>query len=272
MLKQRIVTGLVLGALVVWGVFALPGNAFASVLLVVILLAAWEWGGLLAFSTPVRVVYCVIIGAAVALLWQVIGNEIVLWAALCAAALFWLYMVIWLLRYAKNARLRDSAGNAKHLIAAGFIVLLMPWIALVALRNATEYGSSYVLFFFALIWAADSGAYFAGRRWGRHKLAATISPGKTIEGAAGAILIAVVTAVIGCLVLGVGSWPWFILLCLLTVIFSIVGDLSESMLKRQHGAKDSGSLLPGHGGILDRIDSLTAAAPLFLLGLKMLPV
>ena len=135
------------------------------------------------------------------------------------------------------------------------------------LRN--EFGPGYVLFLLLLIWVADIGAYFAGRRWGRRKLAPAISPGKTWEGVWGAAAAALVFALVGAVVLGVGcalarrSWrsAWS------TVGFSIVGDLFESMLKRQRGVKDSGSLLPGHGGVLDRLDSLTAAAPVFLLGL-----
>jgi phosphatidate cytidylyltransferase len=131
-----------------------------------------------------------------------------------------------------------------------------------------EFGPGYVLFLFLLIWVADIGAYFAGRRWGRRKLALAISPGKTWEGAVGAGAAALAFALAGAAALGLGSrWPGFVAICMVTVGFSIAGDLFESMMKRQRGLKDSGSLLPGHGGVLDRVDSLTAAAPVFLLGL-----
>ena len=143
-------------------------------------------------------------------------------------------------------------------------------MALLALHDGAALGPGYVVFLFMLVWIADSGAYFAGRRWGRTKLASHVSPGKTREGVYGALTAALGFAVIGALVLGLGvtQWPLFILICMVTVIFSIIGDLFESMLKRQRGIKDSGSLLPGHGGILDRVDSMTAAAPVFVLGLR----
>jgi phosphatidate cytidylyltransferase len=149
---------------------------------------------------------------------------------------------------------------------AGVVVLVAPWVALMGLRD--DFGPAYVLFLLLLIWVADTGAYFAGRRWGRRKLAPTISPGKTWEGVFGAGMATLAFALVGAAVLEEGArWPGFVAVCMVTVGFSIVGDLFESMMKRQRGVKDSGSLLPGHGGVLDRFDSLTAAAPAFLLGL-----
>ena len=145
------------------------------------------------------------------------------------------------------------------------------WAAIIPFYNAyvlfkITWGNGW-MFLLMLIWVADIGAYFAGRRWGRRKLAPTISPGKTWEGVWGAAAAAAAFALVGAAVLGVGSrWPGFVAVCMVTVVFSIVGDLFESMLKRQRGVKDSGSLVPGHGGVLDRLDSLLAAAPVFLLG------
>ncbi|MGB4876542.1 MAG: phosphatidate cytidylyltransferase, partial [Candidatus Competibacter sp.] len=141
-----------------------------------------------------------------------------------------------------------------------------PWAALMALR--ADYGPRSVVFLLLLVWAADIGAYFAGRRWGRRKLAPAISPGKTWEGALGGGLATLVLALVGAAFLKVGASGFgFVAVCLITMGFSIAGDLFESMMKRQSGLKDSGSLLPGHGGVLDRVDSLSAAAPVFLLGL-----
>jgi phosphatidate cytidylyltransferase len=146
------------------------------------------------------------------------------------------------------------------------VVLIAPWVAFMGLRS--EFGPGYVLFLFLLVWAADVGAYFAGRRWGQHKLAPAISPGKTWEGVAGASAATLILALLGAALLDESvRWPTFVVVCLITAGFSIAGDLFESMIKRQCGVKDSGSLLPGHGGVLDRVDSLTAAAPVFLLGL-----
>jgi phosphatidate cytidylyltransferase len=152
---------------------------------------------------------------------------------------------------------------------AGVLVTLPCWASFVALHARPDHGPVLSLTLLVMVWLADSGAYFAGKRWGRTKLAPVISPGKTWEGVLGGI------AVSASAVLLAGYWysrslEWTLVLApvaLLTVMFSIVGDLLESLMKRQAGVKDSGSIIPGHGGVLDRIDSLTAAAPIFLAGL-----
>ena len=136
---------------------------------------------------------------------------------------------------------------------------------MVLLRDNPSYGSCYVLYLILIVWFADSGAYFAGKRWGQRKLADKVSPGKTLEGVAGALLM---SSIVSLAYLFLESMSFlFMLLCLFTVIVSILGDLFESLFKRQAGIKDSGQILPGHGGILDRIDSLTSAAPIFVMGL-----
>jgi len=153
------------------------------------------------------------------------------------------------------------------------MVLFPPWFSLLAIHRLPEDGPLLVLFIMVLIWVADTGAYFSGRRFGRVKLAPHISPGKTREGVYGALLGAVLC---GLLLYQLrpqtGALALLILFCLLLALVSVVGDLFESLLKRQAGLKDSGQLLPGHGGMLDRIDSLTAAAPVYLLGLLLLRV
>jgi len=147
----------------------------------------------------------------------------------------------------------------------GIFVLVPCWAALNYIRNQ-ESGFYALLFLFALIWGADIGAYFAGKKWGKHKLAPLVSPGKSVEGFAAAMLVTFIIAILAAwwTALPVRVWPGCILIALVTVAFSVIGDLFESMLKRQAGLKDSGKLLPGHGGLLDRIDSLTAAAPIFV--------
>jgi phosphatidate cytidylyltransferase len=141
------------------------------------------------------------------------------------------------------------------------------WVAINYIFIQHE-GRLALLFLFILIWGADSAAYFVGKKWGKHKLAPQVSPGKSIEGMMGALVFTILLAIITQLLcrIPLERWHWGILLSLLTVIFSIVGDLFESMLKRNAGIKDSGNILPGHGGLLDRIDSLTAAAPVFAFG------
>jgi phosphatidate cytidylyltransferase len=173
------------------------------------------------------------------------------------------------LKRIESAPLRFSLFSA----VAGFFALVPAWAAIQSIHSSGESGPILTLFLLVLIWVADSGAYFAGHRWGRTKLAPIISPGKTREGLYGAMAGSVVCAV--ALSWWLGEWSrlhWMLLLCLATVLLSVVGDLFESLFKRQAGAKDSGAILPGHGGVLDRIDSVTAAAPLFLLGLILLEV
>ncbi len=149
------------------------------------------------------------------------------------------------------------------------MVLIPTWVALIALHRHNSDGPYLVVFLLALIWAADSAAFFVGRRWGKTRLASRVSPAKSWEGAVGGVLAAVVLAglVSGFLGLGRDQFPLFLLLSLVTAMISILGDLVESLYKRQAGLKDSGNILPGHGGVMDRIDSLTAAAPLFVAGL-----
>jgi phosphatidate cytidylyltransferase len=182
---------------------------------------------------------------------------------LITASLFWCLVITWLRRYAVNT----LPFPVRTWALAGLLTLIPAWVALMNLHSTPDYGPRYALFLLLLIWIADSGAYFVGRRWGRTKLAPRISPGKTWEGVVGALTVTLAVAGAGAVSLGVRRWGAFILICVITVSFSVVGDLPESMLKRQYHTKDSGHLLPGHGGILDRVDSLTAAAPIFLLGL-----
>ena len=152
----------------------------------------------------------------------------------------------------------------------GILLLVSAWAALLRLHARPETGPKLVLFLMILIWVADSGAYFAGRKWGTSKLAPAVSPGKTWEGVYGALIACTLFAVASALLLHTtgARITAFVAVCIVTILFSIVGDLQESLLKRQVGIKDSGRLIPGHGGILDRIDSLIAAGPVFLLGLE----
>jgi len=257
-------TASVLALLAIWAVLKLPTAGFGLMLLAVILPGAWEWTRLIGFQrVRSRLLYVGAILALILVLWPLLDHMALVNGLLVLTVLGWCGALLWLRRYARRPNHQDRPLSVG---IAGVVVLTAPWVAFMGLRG--EFGPGYVLFLFLLVWAADVGAYFVGRRWGRRKLAPAISPGKTWEGVGGAGMAALALALAGAVLLDVGArWPAFIAVCLVTVGFSIAGDLFESMLKRQCGVKDSGSLLPGHGGVLDRVDSLTAAAPVFLLGL-----
>jgi phosphatidate cytidylyltransferase len=263
MLKQRIITASVLALIALWVVLKLPPVGFGAVLLAVMLLGAWEWAGLAGWNeTCGRLLYGGLVLAPILAVWPLADHASFVAGSLIPVFAAWCCVLFWLWRYAGQPERQDQPGVVG---AAGAVALVAAWLALMGLRN--EFGPGYVLFLLMLIWVADIGAYFAGRRWGRRKLAPAISPGKTWEGVWGGATAALAFALIGAVALDVGArWPGFVAVCMGAVGFSIVGDLFESMIKRQRGVKDSGPWLPGHGGVLDRIDSLLAAAPVFLLG------
>ena len=261
MLKQRIITASILALVLVWAVVKLPSLVLGAALLLVVALGAWEWAALAAYrSLQQRFTYVAAVLGGCILAWPFVESAAFIHGVLYLSAAVWLTALGWLFHYATH----NAAQYPQWLIALSGALMLVPtWLAMLALHILS---ANYLLFLLLLIWGADIGAYFAGRRWGRHKLAATISPGKTWEGVGGAAASVLLLALLGAAGFKLPAL-WFIALCLITAAFSIVGDLFESMLKRQSGVKDSSALLPGLGGILDRIDSLTAAAPLFLLGL-----
>lgn len=265
MLKQRLITAAILIPLAVWAILALPNSYFAGVLAALVMMAAWEWTALMRLSaTPVRGAYLALV---LLTLWGT--YQLPLLPVLLAALLWWLLAILYIVRFPSGVAFWATPAVAALI---GILLLAPPWRALVEMHASVTLGPGFVLFLMALIWAGDGAAYFAGRRWGRVKLAPRISPGKTWEGVLGAIAAAILWAIIGGLALAPERLYGFIALCLITLLFSICGDLLESMFKRQTGIKDSGTLLPGHGGMLDRIDSLTAASPIFLLGLIALGI
>ncbi|MBK1701823.1 phosphatidate cytidylyltransferase [Thiococcus pfennigii] len=270
-LRQRAATAALLIPLTVAVVLWLPTPLFALCLAVVVLFGAWEWAALAGLaSLRGRVAYLIPLATGMCLLWLAPSGGWSPWI-LAGLSLWWWWVALTLstIRVVEAQR-----GVAWRLAAAGALVLLGPWLALVHLHAVEGNGPLLVLFLLVLIWIADSAAYFSGRRWGRAKLAPVLSPGKTWAGAYGALLGGLLWGLL--LVWGLGlRWDQALLalaVCVVSVAMSIVGDLYESLLKRRRGLKDSGRLLPGHGGILDRIDSLTAAAPCFALGLILLGI
>lgn len=267
MLKTRVITALVLVSLLLPAMFWLPPAGWSILVAAFIGVAAWEWGALLGWTSGRRIV----LGLTVGLLCAALGwlDPAALefriaspWVAVVygLSAAFWLLLIpLWL-------RGKWSIQGAKGLLV-GAIVLIPTWLAMVQLRAL---GPLALLGIFAVVWMADIAAYFSGRAFGKHKLAPSISPGKTWEGAIGAAVGVVVYGLVVRQGFTIEFMPWPLWIALLIVVtaVSIAGDLFESLLKRKAGIKDSSNVLPGHGGVLDRIDSLTSTLPvvaLFLL-------
>jgi len=269
-LYKRITTALVLIPPVVMGILMLPTAALALLAGLIITLGAWEWAALIGFP---RYGYIALTGAALIVAWGLPQHSSTLLGLPVFGVAVWGLglLVVW-----GYPVLPDWWRMRPIQAVAGILVLIPAWASLVALHEGRLFGVSngprYTLFFFVLVWVADSAAFFAGRRWGKHPLAPKVSPAKTLEGLWGAGAATIIMALVGAwwLDLETQRWLLFVVLCVVTLLSSVLGDLFESVVKRTHGAKDSGALLPGHGGVLDRIDSLTAAAPVFLLGLVLL--
>nr|WP_297459711.1 phosphatidate cytidylyltransferase [uncultured Halomonas sp.] len=260
MLRQRVVTAAILIPLVLAGLFGLTGGAFALFTGAVVLLSAWEWANLAGFERIVpRLGYVALLALLMMAGWHS-GAAHATWP-LWLSAIGWLINFYWVARYPEC---REQWHAPPMRLAMGLWVLLPCWVGFIQLR---ESGVEWLLYVLLLVWLADIGAYFAGRRFGRRKLAPRVSPAKSWEGVYGGLIATALLALAfsGWAELATGARAWLVLATLLVALISVLGDLFESMLKRLRGLKDSGNLLPGHGGVLDRIDSLTAAVPLFAL-------
>ena len=254
MLRTRVITALLLVAGLALILFGLPPVAAVLTFAAIAALAAWEWGGLMRQDQPARVMYAFVL---LLFCWQLTVAAPQLVPILLAVSTgFWILVVPLWFRFKWTL-----AGNDFFGYLLGALVILPTWAAMVALHAVSVW---LMLAVMALVWVADISAYFAGRAFGKHKLAVTISPGKTWEGVAGAV---VGVLVYGGIVLtfsplqGRLALPLMVLLLILLTAVSVMGDLFESLLKRQAGIKDSSNLLPGHGGVLDRIDALTSTLP-----------
>jgi phosphatidate cytidylyltransferase len=270
-LKQRVITAIVLAILMLAALFALPRTAWAVLVLGIVLVGTAEWGRLSQWSRAGSRAYWVVTLVVMIILVYINLHDdrsrVINGLIDGVAAIFWLTIVpTWLV-----------AGWRLHspllMALTGWVVLVPTGLAMLDLR---DYSPWLLLGVMALVWVADTAAYFTGRRFGKHKLAPSISPGKTWEGVAGAILAVSLYAAIAYLAKGIwqsgqeGNHPVFLILVAaswLWVALAVLGDLFESAVKRQAGVKDSGRLLPGHGGLLDRIDALTSTLPLAALAL-----
>lgn len=272
MLIQRILTAIVLIPLVIIALFFAPLSIFSYLIIAVCALATWEWSHFLGIVKKTqKAIFMVLIISLLALLY-LIPIDLSLKGKLYTYIIYlsivwWLIALLLVISYPQSAKYWSKSILIKLLFA--LFTLIPFYISMLELRSINydidRYtGAVWLLYVFVLVWATDTGAYFAGRAIGKHKLAVKVSPGKTIEGFFGGVSLAILVCL---LVYLTGyfaiSFINFLISSLLAILVSVLGDLTESMFKREAGIKDSGNLIPGHGGILDRIDSLTAAVPVF---------
>ena len=281
MLKHRIITALVLAPTTIASIFYLPLPYFSALMLAVMGIGAWEWGPLMGFSSKKRrLAFVLVTSFLIGALWKYFPL-LELWTTTTdlkkpIVYILWLAVAWWLLSatltflYPRYSKFWSSHRSVRGVF--GWLTLVPTWLAFIVLRSSeyqtdTYQGAQLIMFLFLMVWSADIGAYFVGKTFGKHKLLPNVSPGKTMEGFIGGVMMACLLVTLA----GI-SMHWkleqFYLVIPITILIttvSVLGDLNESMFKRQAGIKDSGSILPGHGGILDRIDSLTATAPIYAL-------
>jgi len=272
MLKQRVITALVLAVIFLTALFGLPAGYFSFFIGAVVLIGAWEWANLSGFPAVWQrlaytlAMFVLLIGAAVYFGFEGEAgpqlNDLAIRDLLIVGCSWWALALLLVQGYPSSGVLW---GHKALRLLMGLLVLIPTWVALVYVRQQSN-GAWLVLLLMLIVALADSGGYFAGRRFGKHKLAPAVSPGKTWEGFAGGFLANCLLAVILSQVLNM-SLLIMLVLIVPTSLISVLGDLLESMVKRHAGVKDSGSILPGHGGILDRVDGITAGAPVFALAL-----
>lgn len=275
-MKQRIITALILAPLVILGIFKLPLIGFIIALTAITLLGFWEWTQFTESNSRIAALVPALVVTGLSFLFispdAASLNQLATphYTVLALGFAWWIIASGMAITYPKTTNLWQNSKALRHVF--GFLTLI-PFLWSVIILRASDisvdpyHGAKLVLYVCFLVWAADSGAYFAGKSMGKRKMAPHVSPNKTIEGLIGGIIAALI---VGWLFAG-----WFdiqftspihmVIITLITVVISVLGDLVESMFKRVSGIKDSSNIIPGHGGILDRIDSLTAAFPVFAL-------
>jgi phosphatidate cytidylyltransferase len=255
---QRVVTGVILAGLVLGALLYLPPAVATAGVALFIVVAAWEWSAFVAPGSPgARWAYTAAVGALVLLAAMAPPAGPVRDGILLGALGWWVFAFGWILRY-------PTPISTPVVVVAGLLVLLPPFVGFNALLTAGPRGAALAVLLLAIVWAADIGAFFAGRSFGRVRLAPAVSPGKTWEGVGGGLLAAGLAGAAGAVLLGLPAMA-VVPAALGVATISIVGDLTESMFKRHAGVKDSGALFPGHGGVLDRVDSIAAAVPLYVI-------
>lgn len=264
MLRSRVLTALALALLLIGAILYSPPQFTAAILGLILVIGAWEWSAFLAVAASWRLLYVLLMAACGVAALRLLLEPQRFAGTMIVATAWWLLALLWV------GTAPQRVGRIPAALA-GLLALLPTWTALVHMDMHWNRGAQWTLFVLALSFAADTGAFFAGRQFGRLPLAPRVSPKKTWEGVMGGMLLALAVGAFGAV--------WFrqepmrfVPLCLAAAAFSVVGDLTESMLKRHVHLKDSGRLFPGHGGVLDRIDSVTAATPVMALGLIWLGV
>lgn len=271
MLKQRVTTGIVLAVIFLTALFAFNELAFTGFLFFVAALCAWEWARLSGLqSLPSRVIYSAGILALMLILQMVLGDEAGFRFIVLFSMLWWIGVCLTL--YFVPIGKLSSKGFSLYYLISGPLTIVPAMLSAQYLRHGEDGSAWMLLFALGLVWAMDIGAYFSGKRFGKNKLAPQISPGKTIEGVMGGVVASLVLWLIATLVRTAPEPSAMILLFAVVTAgpLSVVGDLYESRAKRMAGMKDSGTILPGHGGILDRLDSAFAALPIFAFALVWL--
>ena len=261
MLRQRIITAIILAPIVLACVFLLQHFEFTLFVAAVLVVAAWEWAKLANLSDMNRYLYAFLVAVVMSAAYFAPVNPVLL-----LGSLWWVIAFVLVVNYPK---LDELWGNSAVIMIIGVVTLVPGFLALIELKRHAE--SSYLIcLLFFLIWGADIGAYFTGRAFGKRKLSPGVSPGKSWAGFYGGLVTSFVIAVLMSLYLGrpqlaTADGVIFLAACMLIAVVSVLGDLTISMFKRRRDIKDSSNLLPGHGGFLDRIDSLLSASPVFVL-------
>lgn len=273
MTRTRVIAALLMAPLAILAILFLPTPWMAALAAVVFLAGLWEWLKLAEVDDTLHRTILLLLNLLlmVLMVWAAQGSFVLLQIVAVAGVGWWLLALLWL-RFFHFASDHETWARVFKL-AAGTLAVVPAWCALGLIHSSQPNGHIWLFVALAIVWAADSGAYFAGRHFGGRwfagrKLAPRISPNKTLEGLLGGLAAGMLVAAAGALLAGAGmaQLPGVLLVAVFTVLFSVVGDLFESLLKRHVGAKDSGDVIPGHGGVLDRIDGVLAALPIFVLG------
>ena len=262
MLLQRILTAIPLATAIIWIILFQTSQVFFWLTMVITALAAYEWAKLAGLQTAGQIIYTLVMCA---IPWAIINHagEFAQYY-IYAGVVWWFFVSFYLIRMHPKPASKEVSPLK---LLAGMLVIPAAMLAMNAV-HARHDGPEWLLFGLVLVWVADTGAYFSGKRFGKNKLAPAISPGKTREGLTGGVVAVCLYTAVAAYYFGldITSTAYLLLLAVILTLVSVAGDLYESVLKREHGVKDSGAILPGHGGALDRIDSVLAAMPVFMVG------